>query len=121
GENNPRNSVSYNDGVYKSVDGGKTWQNMGLKKSFQIGRSAIHPTNPDIVYVGALGRLYGPSEERGLYRTTDGGKTWERLLFVDDKTGVIDVQINPKKPDILLAATYERQRDGYDSNDPAKN
>ena len=70
GENNPRNSVSYGDGVYKSTDGGKTWKNMGLKKSFQIGRIVVHPKNPDIVYVGALGRLYGPNEERGLYKTT---------------------------------------------------
>ena len=77
GENNPRNSVSYGDGVYKSIDGGKTWKNMGLKKSFQIGRIAIHPTDPAVVYVGALGRLYGPNEERGLYKTTDGGKTWK--------------------------------------------
>src|SRR5262249_5266607 len=120
GENNPRNSASYGDGVYKSTDGGKTWKNMGLKKSFQIGRIAIHPTNADIVYVGALGRLYGPSEERGLYKTTDGGKTWERVLYIDDKTGVIDVQRHPKDPETLLVATYERQRDGYDSNDPAK-
>ena len=84
GENNPRNSVSYGDGVYKSTDGGKTWQNMGLKKSFQVGKVVVHPKNPDIVYVGVLGRLYGPSEERGLYKTTDGGKTWQRVLFVDD-------------------------------------
>ena len=81
GEANPRNSVSYGDGVYKSTDGGKTWKNMGLAKSFQIGKIVIHPKNPDIVYVGALGRLYGPSEERGLYKTTDGGKTWQRVWF----------------------------------------
>ncbi len=73
GEGNPRNSVSYGDGVYKSTDGGKTWKNMGLKKSFQIGRIKIHAKNPNIVYVGALGRLYGPNEERGLFKTTDGG------------------------------------------------
>jgi photosystem II stability/assembly factor-like uncharacterized protein len=116
GENNPRNSVSYGDGVYKSTDGGKTWQNMGLKKSFQIGRVVIHPKDPNIVYVGVLGRLYGPSEERGLYKTTDGGKTWNRILYVDDKTGVIDVQMHPTDPETLLVATWERQRDGYDSH-----
>ncbi len=116
GENNPRNSVSYGDGVYKSTDGGKTWKNMGLKKSFQIGRIAIHRTNPDIVYVGALGRLYGPNEERGLYKTTDGGKTWERVLYIDDKTGVIDLRMHPTESDTLIAATWERQRDGYDSH-----
>ena len=120
GESNPRNSVSYGDGVYKSTDGGKTWKNMGLKKSFQIGRILIHPKNPDIVYVGALGRLYGPNEERGLFKTIDGGKTWEKVLYIDDKTGVIDLRMHPADPETLLAATYERQRDGYDSNDPAK-
>ncbi len=120
GENNPRNSVSYGDGVYKSVDGGKTWKNMGLTKSFQIGRVVIHPTNPDIVYVGALGRLYGPSEERGLFKTIDGGKTWQKLLYIDDKTGVIELKMSPGDPETLLAATYERARDGYDANDPAK-
>ena len=116
GENNPRNSVSYGDGVYKSTDGGKTWKNMGLGKSFQIGRIVIHRTNPDIVYVGALGRLYGSNEERGLYKTTDGGKTWERVLYVDDKTGVIDMRMHPTDSDTLLVAMWERQRDGYDSH-----
>jgi photosystem II stability/assembly factor-like uncharacterized protein len=120
GEANPRNSVSWGDGVYKSTDGGKTWKNMGLKKSFQIGRIAIHPTNPDIVYVGALGRLWGPNEERGLFKTTDGGDNWEKIHFVDDKTGVIDVKMNPKNPNELIIATYERQRDGFDGNDPGK-
>jgi photosystem II stability/assembly factor-like uncharacterized protein len=116
GENNPRNSVSYGDGVYKSVDGGKTWTNMGLKKTFQVGRVIVHPKNPDVVYVGALGRLYGPSKERGLYKTTDGGKTWQQVLFIDDKTGVIDMQMSPADPETLLVATWERQRDGFDSH-----
>src|SRR4051812_24513802 len=107
GENNPRNSVSYGDGVYKSTDGGKTWKNMGLKQSFQVGRIAVHPKDPNVVYVGVLGRLYGPSEERGLYKTADGGKTWERVLFVDDKTGVIDLRLNPDNPEILYVATWE--------------
>jgi photosystem II stability/assembly factor-like uncharacterized protein len=121
GEANPRNSVSYGDGVYKSTDGGKTWKNMGLKKSFQIGRIKIHPKDPNIVYVGTLGRLYGPNEERGLFKTTNGGVSWEKVLYVDDKTGVIDVQINPNDPETLLVATYERQRDEFDSHrgDPA--
>jgi photosystem II stability/assembly factor-like uncharacterized protein len=116
GENNPRNSVSYGDGVYKSTDGGKTWKNMGLRKSFQIGRIVVHPKNPDIVYVGALGRLYGPNEERGLFKTTDGGKTWEKILYVDDKTGVIDIKMHPEDPETLLVATWERMRDGFDSH-----
>ncbi|MBI2950295.1 MAG: hypothetical protein HYY23_21900, partial [Verrucomicrobia bacterium] len=99
GENNPRNSVSYGDGVYKSTDGGKTWKNMGLKKSFQIGRIVIHPKDPNVVYVGALGRLYGPNEERGLFKTTNGGESWEKVLYVDDKTGVIDMRMHPADPD----------------------
>ena len=120
GEANPRNSVSWGDGVYKSEDSGKTWKNMGLNKTYQIGRIAIHPENPDIVYVGALGRLWGPNEDRGLFKTIDGGKTWEKILYVDDVTGVIDVRMNPKNSDELIVATYERSRDGFDGNDPSK-
>lgn len=120
GEYSPRNSVSYGNGVYKSTDGGKTWKNMGLQKSFQIGKLVVHPKNPNIVYVGALGRLYGPNEERGLYKTTDGGQNWEKILYVDDKTGVIDIAMHPTDPETLLVATYERQRDEFDGNDPAK-
>src|SRR5437016_2360200 len=87
GEANPRNSVSYGDGVYKSIDGGKNWKNMGLRFSFQIGKIIVHPKNPDIAYVGALGRLYGPNNERGLFKTTDGGKSWERVWHLDERTG----------------------------------
>ena len=116
GENNPRNSVSYGDGVYKSTDGGKTWANMGLKKTFQIGRVLVHPKDPSIVYVGALGRLYGPNEERGLYKTTDGGKTWNKVLTIDDKTGIIDMKMNPADPETLLVAAWERRRDEFDSH-----
>jgi len=115
GEANPRNSVSYGDGVYKSLDGGKTWKNMGLKQSFQIGKIIIHPKNPQIVYVGALGRLYGPNVERGLFKTTDGGQTWQKVLFVDDRTGVIDIAMHPTDPETLIVATWERQRDAFDS------
>ncbi|MFO0957325.1 MAG: PDZ domain-containing protein [Isosphaeraceae bacterium] len=115
GEGNPRNSVSYGDGVYKSTDGGQTWANVGLRKSYQIGRVVVHPTDPDVAYVGALGRLYGPSEERGLYKTADGGQTWERVLAIDDNTGVIDIAMHPKDPDTLLVATWERRRDEFDS------
>jgi photosystem II stability/assembly factor-like uncharacterized protein len=115
GENNPRNSVSYGDGVYKSTDGGKTWKNMGLKETYQIGAIVIHPKNPDVVYVGALGRLYGPNPERGLYKTTDGGLTWDKILYVDDKTGVIDLRMHPADPDTLLVALWERRRDEFDS------
>ena len=114
GENNPRNSVSYGDGVYKSIDGGKTWKNMGLKKSFQIGKVLIHPTNPEIVYVGALGRLYGANDERGVFKTEDGGKTWKKVLYVDDKTGVQEMRMDPKDPNTLIVATWERKRDEFD-------
>ena len=120
GEHNARNSVSWGDGVYRSTDGGKTWKNMGLRKSYQIGRIAVHPTNPYIVYVGALGRLWGTSEERGVYKTTDGGESWERVLYVDDKTGCIDLQLAPDDPETIIAAMYERQRDEFDVGDPAK-
>src|ERR1051325_4875402 len=115
GENNPRNSVSWGDGVYKSTDGGRTWKNMGLKQTFQIGKILVHPKNPDVVYVGALGRLYGPNAERGLYKTTDGGKSWNQILFLDDRTGIVDMRMKPDDPETLLVAAYERQRDGFDS------
>src|SRR3954468_16317655 len=104
GEANPRNSVSYGDGVYKSTDGGKTWKNMGLKKTYQIGGLLVHPKDPNIVYVGALGRLYGPSEDRGIYKTTDGGQTWHKVFYVDDRTGVIDLVMHPSDPETLIAA-----------------
>ncbi len=114
GENNPRNSVSYGDGVYKSLDGGKSWKNMGLKKSFQIGKVIIHPKNPDIVYVGALGRLYGANEERGVFKTEDGGKTWVKVHFVDEKTGAVDLRMDPTDPNVLIAAYWEHKRDEFD-------
>jgi photosystem II stability/assembly factor-like uncharacterized protein len=115
GEANPRNSVSFGDGVYLSTDGGKTWNNKGLKKSFQIGKIVIHPKNPDIVYVAALGRLYGPNDERGLYKTTDGGRTWQRVWFQDDRTGVLELVMSPTNPEILVLAPWERGRDEFDS------
>jgi photosystem II stability/assembly factor-like uncharacterized protein len=115
GEGNPRNSVSYGDGVYKSVDGGKTWKNMGLKESFQIGKIVIHPKDPDTVYVAALGRLYGPNEERGLFKTTDGGKTWHCAWHLDHKTGAIDLAMHPANPEMLVLAAWERQRDEFDT------
>ncbi len=119
GESNPRNSVSWGNGVYKSTDGGDTWKHMGLEESYQTGQVAIHPTNPEIVYVGALGRLWGPNEERGVFKTTDGGETWEKVFFLDDRTGVIEIKMQPGNPDTLLACAYERKRDGQDTNDPA--
>jgi photosystem II stability/assembly factor-like uncharacterized protein len=114
GENNPRNSVSYGDGVYKSEDGGKSWKNVGLKKSFQVGKILIHPKDPNVVYVGALGRLYGPGGERGVFKTENGGKTWDRVCFVDDNTGVIDMRMDPTDPNVVIAAFWDHKRDGHD-------
>ncbi len=115
GEANPRNSVSYGDGVYKSVDGGKTFTHLGLKETFQISRICIDPKNTDTVYVGAAGRLYGPNRERGVFKTTDGGKTWQHALYVDDSTGVIDMIMHQEDPNVIIAAMWNRMRDGFDS------
>ena len=115
GENNPRNSVSYGDGIYKSTDGGKTWQHAGLEESYQTGRIVIHPQDPKIVYVAALGRLYGPHERRGVFKTTDGGTSWQRVFYIDDKTGAIDLRMHPTNPETLIVAMWQRQRDGFDS------
>jgi photosystem II stability/assembly factor-like uncharacterized protein len=114
GENNPRNSVSYGDGVYKSTDAGKTWQNVGLKESFSTGRIVIHPTNPDVVYVAAMGRVWGPNAERGVFKTEDGGKSWKKVLYVNERTGAIDLRFDPFDPEVLVAALWERQRDEFD-------
>ena len=103
GESNTRNSVSFGDGVYKSTDGGQTWQHMGLKDSERISAIAIHPQNPEVVYVGALGHAFGPNEERGVFMTTDGGKTWTRTLYIDREHGVSDLDIDPTNPNILYA------------------
>ncbi len=119
GEENARNSVSWGDGVYKSTDGGKTFSHMGLRETFQIGHIAIHPQQSDLIYVAALGRLWGHNPDRGVFRSKDGGKTWEKVLYIDDKTGCIDVRIDPANPQRVYAAMYERMRDGFDSNDPA--
>jgi photosystem II stability/assembly factor-like uncharacterized protein len=120
GEHNARNSVTWGDGVYKSTDGGRNWKQMGLRDSFQIGRIAVHPTSPDVVFVGAAGRLWGPSEERGLYKSTDGGQTWKQVLYVDEHTGCIDVAISPGDPKVMLAAMYQRRRDPFDGGDPVE-
>jgi photosystem II stability/assembly factor-like uncharacterized protein len=110
GEPNNRQSSSWGNGVYKSTDGGQTWQNMGLKDSHHIGRILIHPANPDVVYVAALGRLWGPNKERGLYKTTDGGKTWKQVLFINEDTGIVDAVMDPQSPDTLYASAYTRRR-----------
>ncbi|MCX5756099.1 MAG: sialidase [Gemmatimonadetes bacterium] len=101
-----RSHISVGDGVYKSTDAGRTWTNMGLPLSGRIGRVVIHPTNPDIVYVAVQGFSYGPQQERGVYRTTDGGRTWSKVLFVDVNTGAIDVVMDPQNPSKLFAAMW---------------
>ena len=98
------------DGIYKSEDAGETWTNMGLHDSHHISRVVIHPTNPEIVYAGVMGHLYSANEERGVFKSVDGGKTWKRSFFVNDKLGVIDLVMNPQKPEVLYAATYDMQR-----------
>jgi photosystem II stability/assembly factor-like uncharacterized protein len=116
GEPNNRQSSSWGDGTYKSLDGGKTWQKMGLAATHHIGRIVIHPRNPDVVYVAALGHLWGPNAERGVYKTTDSGKTWSQVLKINDDTGVSDIAMDPQSPDILYAAAYERRRTPYGFN-----
>src|SRR3989441_3739369 len=112
GEKNSLRSQWWGDGVYKSSDGGKKWTNMGLNDTRSIGRVVIHPTNPDIVYVAALGHLWGTNTERGIYKTTDGGKTWAKVLFVDDTTGFVDLEMDPVNPEVLYAAAWHRLRWG---------
>jgi photosystem II stability/assembly factor-like uncharacterized protein len=119
GEANPRNSVSWGDGVYMSTDGGKTWRHMGLKETQHIGRVVIHPRDPDIVYVAALGHLWGPNKERGLYKTSDGGKTWQLVKFIDADTGFIDLAMDPADPQTLYAAAYCVRRDDFAGGNPA--
>lgn len=94
------------DGIYKSTDAGKTWQKMGLEKTGRIGRVIVHPTNPDIVYAAALGHTYGPQQERGVFKTTDGGKTWKKIFFVDEYTGAAELAMDPKDPDRLLVGMW---------------
>ncbi len=110
GENNSQRSVGYGDGVYRSDDGGKTWTNLGLKSSEHIGKILIDPRNSNVVYVAAQGPLWGPGGDRGLYKTTDGGQTWKKVLSISENTGVTDVVLDPRHPDILIAAAYQRRR-----------
>lgn len=110
GENNSQRSVAYGDGVYKSVDGGKHFENMGLKNSEHIGKILIDPRDTDVAYVAAQGPLWAAGGDRGLYKTRDGGKTWNLVLEIDENTGVTDVHFDPRNPDVLYAAAYQRRR-----------
>ncbi len=113
GEEDSRNSISPGGGIYKSTDGGLTWKHMGLTETQSIGRIVVHPTNPNIVYVAALGHIWGPNPERGLYKTSDGGQTWELIKYVSEKAGAVDVAMDPTNPDVLFASTWERVRGPY--------
>jgi photosystem II stability/assembly factor-like uncharacterized protein len=120
GEPNNRQSSSWGNGVYKSMDGGVTWTHLGLKETKHIGRIVVHPTNPDVVYVAALGDLWAPNKERGVFRSTDGGATWTQTLTVNDDTGAVDIAIDWQSPNILYAAAYQRRRTvfGYSGGGP---
>ncbi|WP_250434419.1 WD40/YVTN/BNR-like repeat-containing protein [Hanstruepera flava] len=113
GEGNPRNSLNGGYGIYKSLDGGKNWQLMGLEKTRHIHRVIIDPTNPNVVYAGAIGSPWGEHPERGVYKTTDGGKTWKKILFANNKTGAADLIMDPTNPNKLIAAMWEHKRDPW--------
>jgi photosystem II stability/assembly factor-like uncharacterized protein len=113
GERASRQSSSWGDGVYKSTDAGRSWRHMGLRDSHHVGRIALHPANANIVFVAAMGHLWGPNEERGLYKSTDGGASWRRVLQVDSITGVVDVAIDPANPLTMYAASYQRMRKAF--------
>ncbi|MGH7505383.1 MAG: WD40/YVTN/BNR-like repeat-containing protein, partial [Longimicrobiales bacterium] len=113
GEEDSRNSISPGGGIYKSTDGGETWTLMGLEKTETIGRIVVHPTNPDIVWVAALGAIWRSNPERGLYKTTDGGETWRLVKFISDEAGFVDVAMDPRNPDHLLASSWQRVRGPY--------
>src|SRR5882724_4530698 len=120
GEPNNRQSSSWGDGVYKSMDGGNTWQHLGLKETRHIGRVVVHPTDPNIVYVAAMGDLWAPNKERGVYRSMDGGATWTQTLAINEDTGVSDIAIDVQSSNILYAAAYQRRRTvfGYNGGGP---
>jgi photosystem II stability/assembly factor-like uncharacterized protein len=110
GEGDPRNTVSFGNGVYRSTDGGETWTHLGLDNSERIAEIKVHPDNPDVVFVAAMGHEWGENEQRGLFRSTDGGETWEKVLYVNDRTGASDVAFDPGNPDIMYAGMYEYMR-----------
>jgi photosystem II stability/assembly factor-like uncharacterized protein len=116
GEANNRQSSSWGDGIYKSTDGGKTWKHMGLADSHHVGRIVVNPRNTDVVYVAAVGHLWGPNRERGVFRTTDGGLTWTNTLYINEDTGVSDLVMDPSNERILYAAAYQRRRSGWGFN-----
>lgn len=116
GEQQNRQSSSYGNGVYRSDDGGDTWRHLGLEETRHIGKVQVHPSNPDVVYVGALGNLWAPSEDRGVYKSTNGGRSWEKVFYVDEHTGVVDMVVDPTDGNTVYAAMYQRQRTAWGFN-----
>ncbi len=116
GEPQNRQSSPWGNGVYRSVDGGRTWTHLGLAETHHIARIQVHPQDPDVAYVAATGHLWGPNPERGVYRTTDGGQTWAKILYVDENTGAIDLVMDPADPRTLFAAMYQRRRRAWGFN-----
>ncbi|HSG09397.1 MAG TPA: hypothetical protein VLA36_13635, partial [Longimicrobiales bacterium] len=116
GEQNNRQSTSYGNGVYRSDDGGRSWRHLGLAETRHIGKVEIHPTNPDIAFVAALGNLWAPSADRGVYRTRDGGRSWQNVLYRGESTGAVDLVMDPSNPNVLYAALYQRQRRAWGFN-----
>src|SRR5215208_1059512 len=113
GEATNRQSSGWGDGIYKSTDGGRTWTNTGLPESGHIARIVTHPTNPDVVYVAVPGKLWAPSAERGLYKSSDGGRSWQLVLKGNEDTGVTEVAMDPSDANTIYAATYQRRRQAF--------
>ncbi len=113
GEGNPRNSMNLGMGIFKSLDGGKTWKHMGLEATKAIHRIIPHPSDPEVVYVGAMGDPFTPNADRGLYKSTDGGLTWKQILFTHPQAGIADLVMDPQNPHKLIAALYEHRRTPY--------
>ena len=118
GEADLRSDLTYGNGVYKSSDGGKTWTNIGLRDSQHIGRILVDPKNPEIVLVAALGHAYGPNAERGVFRSTDGGATWQKVLYKDENTGAIDMAYDPENPKVVLASLWSVRRPPWSAYPP---
>ncbi|SVD86263.1 uncharacterized protein METZ01_LOCUS439117, partial [marine metagenome] len=116
GESTIRLDVSYGDGVYRSTDAGKRWTHLGLQETRHIGEIRVHPDNPDLVYVAAFGHAFGPNRERGIYRSNDGGRNWEQVLFRSESAGAIDLSMDPNNPRILIASFWEAYRNFWSLN-----
>jgi photosystem II stability/assembly factor-like uncharacterized protein len=118
GEANNRNSSPWGDGVYKSTDAGETWNYVGLRETRHIARVLVHPTDPDVVYVAAMGHLWATNEERGVFKTTDGGQNWDKIFYINERTGATDLAMDPANTEIIYVAAHERLRDRFDAGDP---